>query len=377
MKKLLVFGGSFDPPHQGHLKLLASGIRSLRPWGIVVVPARRSPLKLPHAVPARHRLKMLRLALAEEIGRKVAIRLDLGELGSSGKSYSYQTLRRLRRRHPERELWFLAGSDCISTLRSWKNWRELVRGYRWLVGHRPGEPGPSQIAGLRLRTLPGSFPDLSSTQLRSALALPGPLQAGAIPAAVARYIKRHSLYGSGLKDWLGARLKAGRVRHTLEVARLAEELAQRHGLDPEGARLAGLLHDIGRSLKDRGLIRYAIRNRLKVPFLKEVCRNQPILLHSYVSEDLARRRFGVRDPSILSAIRNHTLGLGPMRSLDRLLYVADAGSRDRNFREAGVIRRAAFKDLRRAYRLAVRAKLSYVGRRKGWRHPMSPDGAGA
>jgi len=102
---------------------------------------------------------------------------------------------------------------------------------------------------------------------------------------------------------------------------------------------------------------------------EETARQKPLLLHGHIGEDLARRRFAVSDPEVLSAIRNHALGSARMSALDRLIYTADACSADRDFPQARLIRRAALADLAEGYREAVRRKIEHILETGRWLHP--------
>jgi predicted HD superfamily hydrolase involved in NAD metabolism len=214
------------------------------------------------------------------------------------------------------------------------------------------------------------MPDVSSTELRSRLALGEPV-AQLIAGPVEAYIRRRGLYGTRRLEVLRRSLSPERFAHTLAVARLAEALARRWGLDPSRARLAGLLHDCGRSLPVSRMSSYARRRRLKVPGLPGILRHNPLLLHAYISADLALRRFSVQDPLVLNAIRSHTLGARRMSPLDRLLYIADSASEDRGHAEATAIRARAFQDLDEAFRAAVHNKIRYALSSGSWLHPLA------
>ena len=97
----------------------------------------------------------------------------------------------------------------------------------------------------------------------------------------------------------------------------------------------------------------------------------PMLLHAYVSEDLARREFGVFDPEVLGAVRRHTLGDRRLGLLDRILYVADACSLDRAHATARATRALAFSDLDAALKRCVADKLIHAVSREAWVHPLT------
>jgi len=132
---------------------------------------------------------------------------------------------------------------------------------------------------------------------------------------------------------------------------------------------AALLHDAGRMLPIPKLIAAA----KGAPLWAETARRDPILLHAYASEKLARRRFGVRDREVLLAVRRHTLGGKDMGPLDRLLYVADACSEDRRYPEAAALRKLAFEDLDAAFKRCVAQKLRHAVSDGRWLHPATVE----
>ena len=151
-----------------------------------------------------------------------------------------------------------------------------------------------------------------------------------------------------------------RMAHVLAVTLMAGHLARRHGLDPVRARLAGALHDSARAWPDARLIRYVRSRRIPVPDFDFIRRNQPVLLHGPVSADVARKKFGVKDREVLSAIPKHSLGSVRMTRFEKLVYVADFLSHDRSFKDAPRLRRLAARDLDGAYRESVRQKLRFL-----------------
>lgn len=184
-------------------------------------------------------------------------------------------------------------------------------------------------------------------------------------------IRQRGLYGLALLTKLKSCLEESRYHHTLSVAKWAEELAVIHHEDPARARLAGLLHDAGRSVPIPRLPSYCRNRRLNVPAFATTARNAPLLLHAYASADLARRVFGVSDPAVLSAIAKHTLGGKTMTRFDRLIYVADATSPDRAYRGAAALRARAKRDLDGAFRACVKAKLDHARALGAWIHPLT------
>ncbi len=362
--RVLVFGGSFDPPHRGHAQLLSAAANRIRPDKILIVPAYQAPLKGTPKAESNDRLIMVRLGILNPLPlrwRKVC-RLDAREAAQNKRVFTIDTLSSL-----SGELHFVCGQDSAVSFPKWKNPSRLKSISTWWYGARLGTKGrtPSHF-----RRLPGRFPSISSTELRSKLALDRDCSKELIPAVLS-FINKRRLYGNDILTVLSTTLSPSRYEHTLNVASLAESLARRWGADPVKARLAGLLHDAGRRYPPHELARYARRRRLKVPEKAAILEHSPMLLHAYVSEDLAQREFGVSDHEILCAIRRHTLGDRRLTLLDRILYVADASSLDRTHASARATRALAFTNLNSALKLCVRAKLAHAASREAWIHPLT------
>ena len=362
--RVLVFGGSFDPPHRGHAALLAAAAKRIRPDLIVVVPAYHAPLKDAPGAGAGDRAVLVKEGIIERLPakwRKMA-HLDLTEVRSKRKVYTYETLKRL-----PGEKHFVVGQDSAENFHRWKNIPSLKRSATWWYGRRPGSKGR---APNHFRSIPGRFPDMASTEIRSALSLGQDCSSVLFPEVLAR-IQSRKLYGLDTLARLKSSLSVGRYEHTLNVAALAESLARRWGADPLKARTAGLLHDAGRRFPPPVLAAFARRRRLKVPGREKIIALDPMLLHAYASEDLAKTEFGVTDPEILGAIRRHTLGDRRLGLLDKVLYVADACSADRTHPSAAKTRALAFADLDGALRICVAEKLAHALSREAWLHPLT------
>ncbi len=310
--RILVFGGSFDPPHRGHEAILKAAIKKIKPDQVVVVPAYQSPWKKMAGANAKERVQMARLAFP-------FARVDEGEIRLGRRVYTVETLERIARENPGAELHFALGSDLSARFSEWKNPKRLKTLAHWWAALRPAEKRASPDF---FRKIPGAMPKISSSDLRARL-LMGENVSGLLSPKILSFIRSRGLYGTGIIPELKKTLKASRFFHTLSVASLARRLAPVWGVDSQYAALAGLLHDAGRSVPVAKMPSYATRRALKIPLLKEIAARQPVLLHAYISEDLALKKFGVQDPEILSAIRNHTLAVDQMGLLERLIYVAD------------------------------------------------------
>ena len=197
-----LYGGSFDPPHLGHLAIAQQVLERFAVDRLVFLPASHSPLKkgTPTATDAQ-RLEMLSLATEGEPRFAVS---DF-ELRKGGISYTIDTLRAWHLQEPDTNLLFIAGMDSLLTLHAWREPLEIVRLCRFVTFRRPGFPLPSpeelklppnvarQLLG---QVIDGPLVDISSSDIRERAAKGESLD-GLVPDAVAEYIVSHMLYKIG------------------------------------------------------------------------------------------------------------------------------------------------------------------------------------
>ena len=147
------------------------------------------------------------------------------------------------------------------------------------------------------------------------------------------------------------------MAHVVRVARMSAQLARAHGLDPETARLAGLLHDLARLFPAERLLEESARRAIPIGAFE---RANPIVLHASVGAELAREQFGVTDAGVLSAIRKHTLADAVMSPLDAVVYLADGLEPGRAFPERAALATLAFHDLEGAMRGLLASSIAYM-----------------
>ena len=138
-----------------------------------------------------------------------------------------------------------------------------------------------------------------------------------------------------------------RYAHSVSVARCADRLAQRHGMNARRARVAGMLHDLARLYAPERLIAECESRGLAIAPYE---RAHPTLLHARLGAALAHERFDVEDPEVLSAIEKHTTGAARMSPLDCAVYLADGLEPGRTFPERGDLWELALRDLDGAMR---------------------------
>lgn len=190
-----IFGGSFDPPHSGHLRLALTAMEHLELEEVVFVPAAQNPLKRHRSsANGRHRFAMLQELVKNRQGFSVS---DV-EVARGGRSYTVETVEDFKQIQPG-DYWFLMGADSLKGLPGWKQPERLVKLCRLGVAIRPPFQPSEVIARLpdyardRVDLIPMPPLEISSTQIRDLLAA-GKSAAAWLDPGVLRYIQAHGLY---------------------------------------------------------------------------------------------------------------------------------------------------------------------------------------
>lgn len=383
MKRILLFGGSFNPPHVGHIQALRSAAEILAPERIFLIPAAEPPHKqLAEGSPsADDRLQMTRLAAAEVPGAEV---LDI-EIRRGGVSYTSDTLRDIHTQYPDHELVFLVGTDMFLNLVGWHE-PEVVMSLSSIAYYSRGnerieEIGPTaemlkERYGAVIYILPGKTVELSSTEMRTMLK--ERKGCDQVAHGVYDYIIRNRFYGAKpdlawLRKKAYACLKPRRVPHVQGVEQEAVRLAERWNVPPDDAAEAAICHDITKKLEREDQLLLCSRYDI---IADECERASDKLMHAKTGAALARDLFGVSD-EVAGAIRWHTTGRADMTDLEMITYLADYIEPNRNgFPGLSELRAACYDDLDAAMELAMRMSLDEVyGKgqephaytRQGWR----------
>ncbi|MEM9418682.1 MAG: nicotinate (nicotinamide) nucleotide adenylyltransferase [Planctomycetota bacterium] len=195
-RRLLIFGGSFDPPHMAHVDLPRRVAEVIGADVVAYIPAGKAPHKLDkQQTDPIHRLAMLRLALAEE-EHAVVLTDELDRVADGRPSYTVDTLEALNQRlHPEAEMRLLIGTDQVAIFEKWYRWERVIELAEPVVMMRPPETADNLPASWQSRVVEVSITDVSSTAVRERVAARQSLD-GWVHPAVADYIRTHGLYRS-------------------------------------------------------------------------------------------------------------------------------------------------------------------------------------
>ena len=185
--RLGIFGGSFDPPHVGHLLAVVDACERMLLDHLVFVPAAVQPLKTGQlATPARHRFAMVRLLAGDDPRFSV----DPIEIDREGLSYTVETLAAFAERYPDAERFFLVGTDVLASFGQWREPERVLRLATLVAMRREGDIGPVPAGAVRVET---RRVDVSSTEIRERVRT-GRTIRGFVPEAVAAYIAAEALY---------------------------------------------------------------------------------------------------------------------------------------------------------------------------------------
>ena len=369
--KIGIYGGTYNPPHTGHMQAAKEAVRLLELDKLLLIPDRIAPHKeIPAGSPApEQRLEMLRIAAAGQENMEVS---DI-ELKREGASFTYLTVEALHEQYPDAELTLLMGTDMFLSFHTWREPERIMEHATLGVFYR-GEKGEKEkilaqketleAKGARIELVENRILSISSTQLRRLLAF---RCAGEfLPAGVGDFIRENGLYDAD-SDWKNLPmeqleavvlrlLNPNRVNHVLGCRDTAVELAKRWGADVTDAARAGILHDITKALD--GPLQLTLCREYGT-ILDEFGYKYPKTLHALTGSLVADRIFGENE-AVVSAICHHTTGKAGMNLLEKIIYVADYMEPCRNFPGVERLRELAFSDIDAALKLGLEMTLEHL-----------------
>lgn len=365
MTKTGLFGGTFNPPHIGHISVADCAVRTLELDKLIIMPTGIPPHKqIGEGSPdATARLDMTRLAAADTPKAEVSDE----EIRREGKSYTADTVRSIIKSAPDTELWLIVGDDMFFSFERWYDSAWLMKTVSIAVFARSDsmERIRTQAArlgdlGVHVEIVEKDVIEISSTELRSLL--PSRQGRAYLSDKVYSYIIKNRIYGA-LPDieWLRGKaielLKPSRVPHVLGTEQTAAELALRWEIDENDARTAALLHDCTKKLSSEEQLKFSsLRDTMQNTVLPEK------LFHAVTGAELAQREFGISD-EIRSAIRWHTSGRPAMTELEKIIYLADMVEPNRDFEGVENLRTLCFENLDRAMLEALEISVASIRKR--------------
>ncbi len=191
-KKIGILGGTFDPIHMGHLVLAEQVKEKLKLNRVIFIPCLSPPHKTKRKLSmADHRFRMAALAVEDNPSFSIS---DV-ELKRTGLSYTIDTLRQLKRTHPDSEIYFLTGSDVLDEIHTWKDPEEIYKLAKMVIAVRPGFDGfdPGNRFAEKSIIIHITGLDISSSQIRERVKK-GQSIRYLVPSRVEEYIRKKKLY---------------------------------------------------------------------------------------------------------------------------------------------------------------------------------------
>ena len=339
-----IFGGTFNPPHKGHKRMALEMMRAASLDKILIIPTFTPPHKTaPELAGTKDRMKMCELLFSEDCFEVSDI-----EIRREGKSYTVDTVSELKKLYPDDELFLIIGSDMLLTFHEWRKPFEILSMVTLCVATRENEIAPEVLSAYAKETLKLSEGDYilshmspmecSSTEVREMVKNKEDLSA-VLTETVADYIGKFQLYSAEYPEYkslLREMLDDYRYIHSLGVAESARELAVIYGYDTDKAYKAGLLHDIMKNATKDYQLQIMEKGGI---ILSQAEKNNPKLWHAMAGECYLRLELGIEDKELLSSVRYHTTGKEGMSLLDKIVYIADYISAERNYPDVDVMRR--------------------------------------
>lgn len=336
MIRIILFGGSFDPIHKGHLEIASAALKQRNADALWFIPTQMSPFK-ENSTDYHHRFRMIELAVRGKSRMYVS---DV-EAHLPSPSYTIDTVKALKDKYPHYHFEWLIGSDQLERLNEWKAIDQLRELITFIVYNRSKEALVTDMPIIK-----GEFLDISSTDIRLG-------KSTQTPHEVLSYMTRNSLY---LKQYLKKRLSQSRYDHILRVLDLAESLALYHGHDIAAVRLAALAHDLCKEDSDADLKQLMLKVYPKYASL------HPKIYHAYAAAHEMSKRYYIKDKRILDAIRAHVVG-SATHPIAMILFIADKCEAGRNYDSSRLVD-LAFQDLTKGFK-AVKASSDSFRLRKG------------
>lgn len=357
MAKTIVFGGSFDPVHVEHTNILKAAVRELCADKVIVVPTKNPPHKSASKTPFSDRAEMARIAFSKVSANVI---VDDIENRNDGVNYSSDNLPVLEKKYGK--FVYVIGGDSLLALESWHEPEFIVRNFEIAVFDREGyQSAKDKAAELnekwngKIRILEYVGKEVDSHTIRDRLMLKADVSG--LDENVGRYIKSRNLYSEFFLcvDKAATYLDAKRLVHSKNTALVALSLNRNFcpKIDEDKVLLAGLLHDVGK-MYDKTELPKNIKNAIPSDSI-----GTPVQ-HQFVSAEIVKNDFRISDEDVLNAIRFHTTGRENMSQFEKLIYVSDLISYERNFQGVESLRKAVYNDFEKGFITCLTYSRDYV-----------------
>lgn len=299
-----LFGGSFNPIHQGHLLIAQTLLEKPEVDEVWFVLAKQAPLKENVSVAFEHRLAMINLAIQNISGLKVCTIEN--ELPTP--SYTIDTLNALEKKYDHHFYWVI-GSDQAKQIEQWKEYQQLLVKMPFYVILRDQDTSDDS----RFRYIQ-SLSDTSSTDIRDG-------KSNDAPVSVLQYMIMNHLYDHSIVQ---SHMSKYRYNHTVSVCNTALKIADNLDIDKDDVVVASMYHDIAKEWNQEMASYWLNQEDITI----DSCKNYEV--HAYAAMAYLKHFYHIENKEILDAIAHHVTGTSE-ELLAKILYVADKTEPTRNY----------------------------------------------
>ncbi|UUD36612.1 nicotinate-nucleotide adenylyltransferase [Mycoplasmopsis citelli] len=343
MKKIAIYGGSFDPIHKGHIAAARYVIEELQLDELYFVPANNSPFKTKSKNNnALHRVNMLRLVTEEKMF------VSDFEIKRGGTSYTIDTVKYFAKKFPQDQLFLIIGSDHLPKLDKWKDIQKIAQLSKIVVLRRSKNINKINAKKYQAIILKNPLWDFSSTEFKK-----GYLDS--VEDVIMDYIQENGLY---LEKIIHSMLSALRAKHCISTGNFAAEMAKKFNISAKKAYVAGILHDIAKEWDEDQSRAFLAQYE---PQYANVLKHE---LHQVCGYTWVKHAYKLKDHDILHAILVHTTlddGTNERKisNLDKIIFISDKISPGRRFPGIQKLRQLAFEDLDATFEKVIQYVYEY------------------
>lgn len=342
--KIGLFGGSFNPIHNGHIRIAKQAYAELKLDKLIFIPAATNPFKKGQKnLPWEHRVKMIELAI-ENCTENFEI--SLYEIKKGGLSYTYQTIDYYANKFKGDQLYFIIGSDSLPDLHKWEFIEQSTQKARFVVFARDAKINKTNIKRFNVLQMQNIITPESSTAIRHGVLSYTPLK-------VNEYIGQNRLFA---KEIVHLTLTALRAKHSVAAAEFAAKLAKSQGLSYNQGYYAGLFHDICKEVDENNSRQFITSFGLNGFDKNEFPRHK---LHQVCGALWLKNVYKINDDEIVKAVSIHTTMSLEMSLLDKILFIADKICDGRAFKGVQKLRKLVFENFDEGFKQVVRCAFDY------------------
>lgn len=347
--KIIIYGGSFDPLHNGHIEI-AIAASDFLDAPLMFVPAKNARWKDNSASPI-DRYKMIELALSElnkKNGRFFVSDYEIKQEGND-LSYSIDLVKHFSTEY--KDLYFIIGADQVNLFHEWKEAEKIAElAHIVFVGRPNCKLNKDNINKYKMIEIPFKQHDVSSTDIRA-------LKSIDYPDVVRNYVESHKLYAfKGLLDYL----KPTRLEHSISVANVALSISRSNPgiVDDLNAYQAGIFHDLGKYMAED-----ESRELIKKEYSEEYSEYPVWALHQWTGAYLAKEKYGIDKKDVLDAIQFHCTGRPEMGPLEQIIYSSDKIDPLRGYDSKPLIN-SCLRDYHQGFIDVLSANREFLGKKK-------------